>query len=200
MENFVPDIYKESIYTIDYKKLKQSGIKCLLFDLDNTLVSYRDKLPTKKVKDLFTKLKKMGFKVIIFSNSGSKRLKPFKEQLDVDVCSRCFKPSPNKFLYVINEYKLEVSQIAIIGDQFYTDIIGGNRVGIVGSAVVDNGQVININYISSLNIRIAREIKGAANEIIDNIFENISFTSFLFTITTSTNIVCITIYVTCFFN
>ena len=49
MENFVPDIYKESIYTIDYKKLKQSGIKCLLFDLDNTLVSYRDKLPTKKV-------------------------------------------------------------------------------------------------------------------------------------------------------
>ena len=73
MENFVPDIYKESIYTIDYKKLKQSGIKCLLFDLDNTLVSYRDKLPTKKVKDLFTKLKKMGFKVIIFSNSGSKR-------------------------------------------------------------------------------------------------------------------------------
>lgn len=130
MENFVPDIYKESIYTIDYKKLKQSGIKCLLFDLDNTLVSYRDKLPTKKVKDLFTKLKKMGFKVIIFSNSGSKRLKPFKEQLDVDVCSKCFKPSPNKFLYVINEYKLEVSQIAIIGDQFYTDIIGGNRVGI----------------------------------------------------------------------
>ena len=127
---FRPHRYYRDIYSIDYAKLKKEGITCLIFDLDNTLVSYRDKLPTKKVKDLFTKLKKMGFKVIIFSNSGSKRLKPFKEQLDVDVCSRCFKPSPNKFLYVINEYKLEVSQIAIIGDQFYTDIIGGNRVGI----------------------------------------------------------------------
>lgn len=51
----------------------------------------------------------------------------------------------------------------------YITIRGGNRVGIVGSAVVSNGQVININYISSLNFRIAREKIGCSNSIIRNI-------------------------------
>lgn len=51
----------------------------------------------------------------------------------------------------------------------YITIRGGNRVGIVGSAVVDNGQVININYISSLNFRIAREKIGCSNKIIEDI-------------------------------
>ena len=51
----------------------------------------------------------------------------------------------------------------------YITIKGGNRVGIVGSAVVDNGQVININYISSLNFRIARQKIGCSNKIIEDI-------------------------------
>ena len=53
----------------------------------------------------------------------------------------------------------------------YITIRGGNRVGIVGSAVIDNGQVININYISSLNFRIAREQKGCSNLIIREIID-----------------------------
>ena len=36
----IPDIYDQSIYTINYKKLKKNGIKCLLFDLDNTIAPY----------------------------------------------------------------------------------------------------------------------------------------------------------------
>ena len=51
----------------------------------------------------------------------------------------------------------------------YITIRGGNRVGIVGSAVVDNGQVININYISSLNFRIARQKIGCSNKVIEDI-------------------------------
>lgn len=56
----------------------------------------------------------------------------------------------------------------------YITIRGGNRVGIVGSAVIDNGQVININYISSLNFRIARQKIGCSDKIIKEIidFEN----------------------------
>lgn len=53
----------------------------------------------------------------------------------------------------------------------YITIKGGNRVGIVGSAVVDNGQVININYISSLNIRIARQKIGCSDFLMDEIID-----------------------------
>ena len=53
----------------------------------------------------------------------------------------------------------------------YITIRGGNRVGIVGSAVIDNGQIININYISSLNFRIARQKIGCSNIIIEDIID-----------------------------
>ena len=49
MNYFFPDIYQKSIYKINYDKLKDNGIKCLLFDLDNTCVPYVDKKPTKKL-------------------------------------------------------------------------------------------------------------------------------------------------------
>ena len=53
----------------------------------------------------------------------------------------------------------------------YITIRGGHRVGIVGSAVIDNGQIININYISSLNFRIARQKVGCSNDIIEDIVD-----------------------------
>lgn len=130
MQNFYPDIYQKSIYTINYEKLKENGIKCLLFDLDNTCVPYVDKTPTKKLKNLFEELDEMGFKVIIFSNSHKKRLEPFKKELLVDCCYNAKKPRKTSFLKVLNKFDFELSEVAIIGDQFYTDIFGGNRVGI----------------------------------------------------------------------
>ena len=52
-----------------------------------------------------------------------------------------------------------------IAEGFIT-IKGGNRVGITGSAVIENSRVINLNYISSLNFRIARQIKDVSNSIL----------------------------------
>ena len=53
MSNFFPDIYQKNIYTINYQKLWDSGIRCLLFDLDNTCVPYKEKKSTKELKELF---------------------------------------------------------------------------------------------------------------------------------------------------
>ena len=57
-----------------------------------------------------------------------------------------------------------------IAEGFIT-IKGGNRVGISGSCVIENGKVININYIYSLNFRIAREVIGAGNRILKFILD-----------------------------
>lgn len=130
IELFKPDMYMKDIYSINYAKLKNFGIKCILFDLDNTLVpSFKNK-PTRKVKDLIEKLKDMGFKVIIFSNSNKKRLTPFKNVLEVDCSYSSKKPFSKKFKKVLKEYKYNQSEVAIIGDQIVTDIYGGNKVGI----------------------------------------------------------------------
>lgn len=130
MRKYKPSIYSKSIYTIDYKKLKKSGIKCLLFDLDNTLVESKAKIPTKQVIELFTELKKMGFLIIIFSNSNAKRLMPFSKKLDVAFNSFSLKPLRHSFIKVMKKYKLSKEEVVLIGDQLLTDVLGGNKVGI----------------------------------------------------------------------
>ncbi len=53
----------------------------------------------------------------------------------------------------------------------YITVRGGHRVGIAGSCVIDNGKVININYISSINFRIAREVLDCSNKILQYILK-----------------------------
>ena len=147
MENYIPDIYVKSIYYIDYDKLKERGIKCILFDLDNTVAPLSLKKPNKKIKDLFKELKLKGFKIIMFSNSGKTRLKPFKEELEVDCAFNCKKPMKKKFNLILKEYKYGVSEVAIIGDNIITDILGGNKVGIT---------TILVNPISNIETPLAK--------------------------------------------
>ena len=53
--------------------------------------------------------------------------------------------------------------------QGFITIKGGHRVGITGSCVIENGKIMNIKYISSLNFRIEREIKGCCNKILKDV-------------------------------
>ena len=149
MDKFIPDMYQKSIYHIDYDKLQDSGIKCLLIDLDNTCVPYKDKEPNKKLIDLFETLKDMDFKIIIFSNALKGRIKPFKDVLNVDCLARANKPYKKNFLKVIKLFNYDLSEVAIIGDQLYTDILGGNKVGI---------KTILVNPMSSDDMFITRFI------------------------------------------
>ena len=96
-DRFVPDKYFKSIYDIDYKALKKSGVRCLIFNVSNTLVSENVKTPTNKVKDLFEDLRDMGFRCIIISNESKKRVTPFKELLCVDSAYLALKPLKHKY-------------------------------------------------------------------------------------------------------
>lgn len=140
MDIFIPDIYQKSIYDINYKKLKKSGIKCILFDLDNTLVPYTTKEPSKEVKDLFARLNS-DFKLIILSNSGKNRLRPFKQILNVDVAYSSKKPLKGKYKKILEIYGYKKEEIAAIGDQLMTDVYGANRMGMTSIFVNRIGPV-----------------------------------------------------------
>lgn len=57
-----------------------------------------------------------------------------------------------------------------IAEGFIT-IKGGHRVGIAGSCVIENGKVININYIYSLNFRIAKQVLGSSNKLLNHVLD-----------------------------
>ena len=54
----------------------------------------------------------------------------------------------------------------------YITLYGGHRVGITGHVVMNNGKINNINYISALNFRIAKEIIGASNKLLKYVIED----------------------------
>ena len=130
MEVYVPDIYQENIYKINYENLLSRGIKCLLFDLDNTLIKVREFAPNEETKKLFQKLKKKGFKILITSNSIKTRVKPVAEELKVDFICSCKKPDIERINEYIKSSKFGLDEIAIIGDSMMDDVVCGNTIGI----------------------------------------------------------------------
>lgn len=131
MSIFVPDIYQKSIFDINYKKLKKNGVKCIIFDLDNTLAPVNVKSPNKKVKDLMEDLKALRLKLIIMTNSTKKRVEPFKDILCIDTSYLSFKPLKKKYKKILKIYGFKDTEIACVGDQLLTDVWGANRMGFI---------------------------------------------------------------------
>ncbi|MFV0275057.1 MAG: YqeG family HAD IIIA-type phosphatase [Bacilli bacterium] len=131
MENFIPDIYQKNIYSIDYDSLKQNDIKCILFDLNNTIVPYNSTLISNKLKLFIDELKLKGFKIIILSNSTKNRIRKFKNELNLDSAAFSLKPSTRKLKKIMKLYNFKYHEMCIIGDTLITDISSGNRFGIL---------------------------------------------------------------------
>lgn len=129
LKKFIPDMYQKDIFTINYDILRKNNIKCLLFDLDNTISPAKEKVYCKKTKKLFEKLEK-DFKIILFSNNFPKRIKPFKDYYNVDVSCLSLKPFSLKYNKVLKKYGYKKQEVAAIGDQILTDIFGGNKMNI----------------------------------------------------------------------
>ena len=123
---FKPKMYYKNIYDINYDKLKEMGIKTLIFDLDNTLGLISDGECPPKTKKLINDLKK-DFLIVICSNNSNSRIKPYMEDLGVDGVAWSMKPFINGLVKIKNKYKLKKKEMVIIGDQIVTDIFAGNK-------------------------------------------------------------------------
>lgn len=124
-------MYIKDIYSINYDKLYKQGKRVLLFDLDNTMVSYNEYTASKELKKLINKLKNKGFTIYLFSNSirGSK-VKRVAKDLDIKYNLFSLKPFKYNFKKLIKKNNYKVEEMVIIGDQLFTDILGGNKMNI----------------------------------------------------------------------
>lgn len=127
MQKLKPDMYRKNIFDINYDKIFDIGIRYLFFDLDNTLISYKDKEINSKLIKLFESLKNKGFEIFIFSNSSKKRLGTFIMKNDIGIYYSSMKPLNKNYKKVLKKYEKE--KCAFIGDQIMTDVIGAKRNG-----------------------------------------------------------------------
>lgn len=123
---FLPNRYHKTIFDINYQSLKKEGIKCIVFDLDNTLGLLSHKSCPDEARKLIQELKK-DFIVVISSNNTTKRIKPYLDDLGIDGVSWSLKPSIKGLIKIRRKYHLKKDEMCMIGDQLVTDILSGNR-------------------------------------------------------------------------
>jgi hypothetical protein len=128
---YIPKMYQKSIFDISYNKLKEKGIKCLVFDLDNTLGLINQELPSVAVVELFKRLKKDFDLYILSNNSKMERVDKYKDALGCKAQNRALKPFTRGLRKIKEANNYKKSEMAIIGDQLVTDIYAGTRYGII---------------------------------------------------------------------
>lgn len=121
----------DSIYDISVEALAKRGIKLLLADLDNTLVPYGVPLPDDRLKHWRDELSAHGITLFVLSNNRrEERPRVFSEGLEVPYIGHAGKPKPPSFIKAMEQMGVSREQTAIVGDQIFTDVLGGNRAGI----------------------------------------------------------------------
>ncbi len=129
MKNLYPDEYVSSIYKINYTRLWSMGYRGLMFDLDNTLAAYDCKYPDEKLIRFFKWLKSKGFHVAIVSNNNKQRVSDFNRDLQIEIQPRANKPLVYGIYKMMKRLDVTLEEAVFIGDQIFTDIWAGKRVG-----------------------------------------------------------------------
>lgn len=146
IEKYYPDIYCDSIRHIDLEDLIKRGIKGVILDIDNTLVPMHSKDADENAISWISDLKKKGFKVCILSNATEKRVVRFNKDIAVTAIHRAYKPSGRAFLRAADKLELEPEDIAVVGDQIFTDIHGGNKANMLTILVkpIDKKEILYV--------------------------------------------------------
>ncbi|MBR7132855.1 MAG: YqeG family HAD IIIA-type phosphatase [Clostridia bacterium] len=125
-----PDIKLDRVTDISLPLLRKYGITALILDVDNTLSTHHGQILTDGLTEWLSLMHTNGIKLTVLSNSKKKRVKPFAEKISLDYISLGLKPLPFGFLRAIKKLGVDKKNTAIVGDQIFTDILGGNAVGI----------------------------------------------------------------------
>lgn len=128
MYNFLlPDEFVNSVFDITPEKLHAKGIKGIITDLDNTLVEWDRPDATAEIAAWMEELASAGIRVMIASNNNEERVKRFAEPLNIPYIHRAKKPLGHAYYAALVSLKLQRHEVAMVGDQLLTDVMGAKR-------------------------------------------------------------------------
>lgn len=127
---FTPDYYIHSYAALRVQHLKEHHIHLLVCDIDNTLVPHDVAVPDEKAKRFIQGIQDAGIKVVFISNNVEERVATFAEGLGADVYPFAMKPLPKTYWKMLKEQGVDKREVAVLGDQLMTDILGANIVGL----------------------------------------------------------------------
>ena len=119
-----------SVLQIQPGLLRQYGIRGLMLDLDNTLTTHDNPAPAEGVLSWIGLMRQAGIAMMSVSNNRPHRVQPFAAALGLPFVAEGAKPRPRGFRLAQKRMQLPFSQLAVVGDQIFTDILGANLCGV----------------------------------------------------------------------
>lgn len=129
LKRLYPREYVSSIYHIDVSRLWKDGKRAIITDLDNTLVRWNAPSATPKLVSWLKMVQDVGFKVCILSNNDHLRVTEFAQPLGLPALDMAKKPRLRGFQRALSLLQVSAKETVMIGDQVFTDVFGGNRMG-----------------------------------------------------------------------
>ena len=132
MALFRADFSVDTIFDVTGEALRRRGITLLLADLDNTLAPYGVPKPSGEVVAWRARLEQAGITLFLLSNSRRPgRAQHYAEALGIPYEGHAGKPKAGGFRRALARMNAAPEEAAIVGDQIFTDILGGNRAGVL---------------------------------------------------------------------
>lgn len=122
-----PRLLVPSIFAIDLERLRARGLHGLIVDLDNTLVSWDHDDASEELLAWVSAAKRQRFQLCLVSNNFGKRVEAFAHAMAIPSIPRAAKPRRRAFQQAMRIMGTQSQTTAVIGDQLFTDVLGGNR-------------------------------------------------------------------------
>ena len=129
LHSLFPDEMRDSIYVIGADELAREGIRAVILDIDNTLVS-PNAPADERSRSWIASLQEAGIGCFILSNNSEKRAGSFARDVGCGFLAKAKKPKKDGFFSAMERLGTKPSETAVIGDQLITDVLGAHRAGI----------------------------------------------------------------------
>ena len=126
----MPDYILGSFAEVTPEFLSPLGIRVLLCDIDNTLVTYDDPEPTPAVSAWFRTMEDAGVTVAFISNNDPERVERFNRSLGYVAYAKAGKPGTRFYEKAVADIGAAKSECAVLGDQLLTDAAAAHRFGV----------------------------------------------------------------------
>ena len=114
--------------TLDF--LEEHGIRLLMLDFDNTIVPYTTSIPTEKMQQWLKMMASSSISVCVVSNSKKDRVRKFCDEYGISCITRAKKPFTKGIKAALSRFAVPADAAALVGDQIFTDTLGGNCAGV----------------------------------------------------------------------
>ena len=128
--SFLPKIIADALTDLSPELLKRHGIRLLMMDFDNTIVPYTTNIPTEKMAQWLRMMVQSDIRLCVVSNSKKDRVRVFCGKYGIPVITHANKPGTKGIEECLARFGIDRKEAAIVGDQIFTDTLGGNRAGV----------------------------------------------------------------------